>query len=530
MGKSGIYCRQSLDKKDSLSIEAQTEKCASLCVYKGKEYKTYTDKGFSGKNMQRPAFEQMIADIEAGEIDEVVVYRLDRISRNLNDFTSMVDKLDKLGVTFASATESFDNSTPMGRAMMSLLMVFAQLERESIAERIKDNAMYRASLGRWTGGVVPFGYDKIRIDENGINKAKLIINEDEAEKVRQFFEWYIESPTLRGLVVKANKLNMLTRDNCYWSTGSMTRILHNPIYATNTKEVFDYFVKKNDQTIYNDYEEFDGSHGMMYYRVRQEVVKKRLGMKTQEQFIIIGEHAGIISGELWTRVNKIMDTKKFDYDRVLGKKNYFLLECITKCRCGSATTFHYSNTKRHKHIYIKCKKRQEQGTFLCDNVSHNYLNIERQVLSYVMEVCKDDKKLALLLEKADEKENINLSDSKKDLKKIEKAIAAKENKIENLIKSLELTVSDLIMKKVENNIKSLSKEIEALQSDLSAKKDMLNYCEDRKINKQFAIDNMRKFPKLFEAANNDIDKQKIIRGIIKRIKIWHGEIDIEFFI
>jgi hypothetical protein len=315
--------------------------------------------------------------------------------------------------------------------------------------------------------------------------------------VKQFFDWYVESPTLRGLVVKANKLNMLTRDNCYWSTGSMTRILHNPIYATNTVDVHDYFVQKNDQTVYNDAEEFDGTHGMMYYRVRQEVVKKRLGLKQQEQFIIIGEHSGIIDGELWTRVNKIMDTKKFDYDRVLGKKNYFLLECITKCRCGSATTFHYSNTKRHKHIYIKCKKRQEQGTFLCDNVSHTYLNIEKQVLSYVMEVCKDEKKLAVLIEKADEKENINASDSKKEVKKIEKAIATKNQKIENLIKSLELTVSDLIMRKVESSIKLLSKEIEALNSELSGKKDMLTYADDIRINKEYAIDNMRKFPQLF---------------------------------
>ena len=125
-----VYGRQSVDKQDSISIESQIE----FCEYelKGESYRAYTDKGYSGKNTDRPKFQELIRDIEQGIISKVVVYKLDRISRSIIDFAGMMELFQRYNVEFVSATEKFDTSTPMGRAMLNICIVFAQLERETI--------------------------------------------------------------------------------------------------------------------------------------------------------------------------------------------------------------------------------------------------------------------------------------------------------------------------------------------------------------------------------------------------------------
>ena len=125
-----IYARQSVDKKGSLSIEGQIELCRKFAAG---ELRIFSDRGFSGKNMRRPAFGELMEAVEAGEIERIVVYRLDRFSRSLADFSRIWEVLQKNGVAFLSVSEQFDTSSPVGRAMLSIVMTFAQLERETTA-------------------------------------------------------------------------------------------------------------------------------------------------------------------------------------------------------------------------------------------------------------------------------------------------------------------------------------------------------------------------------------------------------------
>ena len=140
-----IYARQSVDKKDSISIESQIDFCRHECF--PEECKVYEDRGFSGKNINRPAFSQMMQDIKAGLINKVIVYKLDRISRSLLDFANIIDQFHHYSVEFNSTQEKFDTSTPMGNAMLSITMVFAQLERETIQQRVTDNYYQRGKSG-----------------------------------------------------------------------------------------------------------------------------------------------------------------------------------------------------------------------------------------------------------------------------------------------------------------------------------------------------------------------------------------------
>ncbi len=148
-----IYARQSIDKKDSISIESQIE----FCKYelRGGNCREYQDKGYSGKNTDRPQFQMLVEDIKRGLIARVVVYKLDRISRSILDFANMMALFQEYNVEFISSTEKFDTSTPMGRAMLNICIVFAQLERETIQKRVQDAWYARCQRGlvsRWAGG------------------------------------------------------------------------------------------------------------------------------------------------------------------------------------------------------------------------------------------------------------------------------------------------------------------------------------------------------------------------------------------
>ena len=151
-----IYARQSVDKKDSISIESQIE----FCKYelKGGNCKEYTDKGYSGKNTDRPKFQELVRDIKRGLIAKVVVYKLDRISRSILDFANMMELFQQYDVEFVSSTEKFDTSTPMGRAMLNICIVFAQLERETIQKRVTDAYYSRSQRGFKMGGKAPYGF------------------------------------------------------------------------------------------------------------------------------------------------------------------------------------------------------------------------------------------------------------------------------------------------------------------------------------------------------------------------------------
>ena len=150
------YGRQSVDRKDSISIESQIE----FCKYelRGGNFRKYTDKGYSGKNTDRPKFQEMMADIRRGLIKRVVVYKLDRISRSILDFATMMETFQEYNVEFVSSTEKFDTSTPMGRAMLNICIVFAQLERETIQKRVTDAYYSRCQHGFHMSGAAPYGF------------------------------------------------------------------------------------------------------------------------------------------------------------------------------------------------------------------------------------------------------------------------------------------------------------------------------------------------------------------------------------
>ena len=181
-----IYSRKSKFTGRGESIDNQVEECRRYIMAQYPETKEsdifiYEDEGYSGKNTNRPQFQQMIAEEEREPFDFIVVYRLDRISRNMTDFSLLIDILTKKGTSFYSTNERFDTSTISGKMMMTISAAFAQFERQIIAERVRDNVYKLAKTGRWLGGTPPLGFfsEKVEyIDESGTDRKCYKLTED----------------------------------------------------------------------------------------------------------------------------------------------------------------------------------------------------------------------------------------------------------------------------------------------------------------------------------------------------------------
>ena len=234
---NALYARQSLDKKDSISIEMQLEKARALFPEEDL-FKEYVDKGFSGGSMKRPSFQQMMGDIKRNLIKRVIVYRIDRFSRSLLDFCDTWAVMAKHGVEFVSVNERFDTSTPMGKAMLFILMVFAQLERETIAERVKDNYFARSGLGEWPGGEAPTGFDIVKVVEFARKFTSLMTNQYMGF-LEEGFRQYGLDPT-KSLTYIGNFLVEKGVPG-EWSNTALSRLFRNPAYVKADEAVYYYF-------------------------------------------------------------------------------------------------------------------------------------------------------------------------------------------------------------------------------------------------------------------------------------------------
>ena len=239
--RCAIYARKSTEEgldQNFNSLDAQRESCSAYIMSQASlgwraVPKHYDDGGISGGTMERPALQDLLADIQSGKVDVVVVYKIDRLTRSLMDFARIVDVFDAHEVSFVSVTQQLNTLSSMGRLTLNVLLSFAQFEREVTAERIRDKIAASKKKGMWMGGAVPLGY---RVDNR-----KLVIQGEEAETVRQIFRLYLEAGSVRRLNEKLDELGVLTgiraRRNGTssggkpFSKGHLYWLLSNPIYV-----------------------------------------------------------------------------------------------------------------------------------------------------------------------------------------------------------------------------------------------------------------------------------------------------------
>ena len=342
------YARQSVEKKNSISIEGQIELCETTA---GEKLKIYKDRGYSGKNTDRPGFQKLLKDIENGKIEKLYVYRLDRFSRSVADFGRLWETLEAHKVEFVSVNENFDTSTPMGRAMLHIIMVFAQLERETTAERVKDNYYRRASLGAWPGGPAPYGFTTGRSrDHTGRMVPTLEIEPTEAKIVQRIFEDYMKDGASLGTVARGltkDGIPSARRDS--WDSVSVCRVLHNPTYVMANEDVRLHYQALGAR-VTSPAEDFDGVHGVLLVGKRDRAKGKYTNV--QDHSVSILNSRGFIPAEIWLQCqNKLANNQQLSRD-ALGKSTWLigLMKCAS---CGYAIT----TKPRNNHRYLYCSGR-----------------------------------------------------------------------------------------------------------------------------------------------------------------------------
>jgi DNA invertase Pin-like site-specific DNA recombinase len=250
--RCAIYTRKSSEEglqQDFNSLDAQRESCFAYIASQKSEgwtvvKRNYDDGGFSGGGMERPALKQMLEDIKAGKINVIVVYKIDRLTRSLMDFSRLVEIFDEYKVTFVSVTQSFNTTTSMGRLTLNVLLSFAQFEREVTGERIRDKVAASKQKGMWMGGVVPLGYE--------VRDRKLIINTDEASNVRHIFQRYLELGNVRALTEDLIKSEIKSRKGCNLSRGCLYKMLSNPLYIGQVRHRTAHYVGQHEAIIDQD--------------------------------------------------------------------------------------------------------------------------------------------------------------------------------------------------------------------------------------------------------------------------------------
>ncbi len=228
--RCAIYTRKSSEEgleQEFNSLHAQREACEAYIASQRSEgwvlvRDQYDDGGISGGTLERPGLNQLITDIEDGLIDVVVVYKIDRLSRSLMDFSKLVEVFDRNGVTFVSVTQSLNTTTSMGRLTLNILLSFAQFEREVTAERIRDKVKASRMKGMWMGGYVPLGYDVL--------DRKLIMNAEEAASVRMVFERFVETGSATVLARELRSQGFRSKQGTLIDKGYLYRLLNNRVY------------------------------------------------------------------------------------------------------------------------------------------------------------------------------------------------------------------------------------------------------------------------------------------------------------
>lgn len=344
-----IYARQSIDKKDSLSIETQIQDCKNLIerTEKDKNIVVFKDKGFSGKNTDRPELQKLIDEIERENIEKVIVYKLDRISRNIVDFYNLYDFMEKHNCAFFSVKDNFDTASPMGRLLMGILINFAQMERENIQVRVQDSYYARAETdGRWLGGRAPFGF-KITKNKKGISTLK---PNEEMEIVKIIYKKYAydSNSSLKQIMKYLFDEKGITK-----TARAIKVILSNPIYIKADEKLYNYY-KKMGVKFLNKKEDWNGKKACQIINKTDQSKNKSSINDTSEWKAFITNWDGIIDSRTF-----LMCQERLSQNVALSRDNttqnkFKELTGLVKCaKCEKAIKI------RNKYGSMTCVSRSE---------------------------------------------------------------------------------------------------------------------------------------------------------------------------
>ena len=357
--RCAVYTRKSTEEglqQDFNSLDAQREACEAYVTSQRAEGWTclpdrYDDGGFSGGTLERPALDRLLNDIAAGQVDCVVVYKLDRLSRSLLDFTRLVEVFDAHGVSFVSVTQPINTADSTGRLMLNILISFGQYERELVSDRTRDKVCAARRRGKWTGGIPVLGYD---VHPEG---GRLVVNEDEAPMVREMFSLYQTHRSLSKVAAELRRRGWTTKS---WTTKKET---HRP-----------------------------GSPFSKSTLARHLANPLYVGLVSHKGQVYDGEHEGIIPKRLFDEVQAILQDN-LNTGRHKARNRYgALLRGRVHCRaCGTAYVATAARKGATVYRYYTCSGAQKNGWHSCPRPSLPAQQLEQLVVDQIRGIGQDPK-------------------------------------------------------------------------------------------------------------------------------------------
>ncbi|HII4453629.1 TPA: recombinase family protein [Clostridium perfringens] len=491
-----IYCRVSTDEQAEFgySIDEQKRLLEEWC--KANDYiiyKCYSDRGISGKNIKdRPALKELLSDAKEGKFDMVISWKINRVSRKLEDVLKIVNILEKNNITFKSYSEPFETDTPAGRMQFQMMALIGEFERGTIAQNVKMGMIAKAKSGNWCGGRV-LGYDLVpnnSPEEEKKGKNKLEINEKEAEIVRFIFNEYSKGKGYKAITNQINKLGYKTKKGNNFSVGSIRDILTNPVYI-----------------------------GEIRYNVRQNWSEKRRRNINPNPIRVKGKHEAIIDREVWDKVQLILESKKGKPSRIYDGE--YPLTGILRCpKCGagmviSRTTNTLADGTKKRIAYYCCGNWKNKGTSVCNSNTIRVDKANEYVFKKIEELVSNEAMTKVVVKNINKERKDKVKPAKRLLGDIDKELEKLDKRKRKIFEAYE----DDIITKEEFQIRKdeLNEKIRILEEE---KKPLLNTISEdvsEEIPYEFIKDILMNFSKVLNSSVSREQQKKLLHMIISEI-------------
>jgi DNA invertase Pin-like site-specific DNA recombinase len=539
MGKSNsnkiaVYSRKSKFTGKGESIENQIELCRQYIHVHYSDVKDeniliYEDEGFSGGNMERPQFKRMMKDAKDKKFTAIVCYRLDRISRNIGDFANLIEELNVLEISFVSIKEQFDTSSPMGRAMMYIASVFSQLERETIAERIRDNMQELAKTGRWLGGITPTGYsseavEKITLDGKVRKAFKLKPVPEEEKLVKLIYQTFLKTNSLTKTETYLIQNNYVTKNGKLFNRFTVKNILENPVYMIADKEAYNYFIEQEIE-LFSVESDFDEIHGIMAYnKTIQKRGKANQQRDLSEWIVAVGKHKGIISGTDWILVQKFLDQNKSkSYHK--PKSNTALLSGLIFCgNCGSYMRPKLSQRKNghNEMIYsYLCELKERSHCHNCNMKNPNGNILDKAICEEIKKLSAENSEFIQQLESSQIELLGNRQEYDEQLEHLRKSYQENDKEISALVSSISKATGTPAESYIIRQIDELHEKSIGIKNRIEE----LESITKKHVLSDIQFDILRELLTTFKNTFEDMNieqKRLALRTFVKKI-LWDGD-------
>ena len=509
------YGRKSVYSDKSDSVDNQERMCREYADLKFsgqiESFEVYQDEGFTGANTDRPGLERLLRDVKDGLVDALIVYQLDRISRDVRDFSNIYALLEEKRVMFVSIKENIDTATPIGKAMMYVTMVFAQMERETIANRVTDNMLGLAKKGFWTGGPAPLGYHCGRVTAAGKNHSMLVPDPDGKERVSWLFDTFLESgSSTRRLQAALTEDGYRTEKGRPVSTAWLYRVLTCPYYAAADEALYDYFVGLGCQIDADSpRERWTGSTGAMIYgRIRNDGKSQRRN-DPKDWTVCVGVHVPLLPSEKWIAAQLRFRENVFDKT---PRREPPLLKSVVRCRCGRLMHVSWQG----KYSFYDCSLRREHGPSACDMRQIATRKLDEAALDVFRRISADPSVIEKYAKKETDKAALEAG-----IREKERRIGKLEREIENLAASLAEGQGSSAVRFVYQQMEQKDLEAGALRrevAELRAKE------READLNEKAAGENARRIRSLMQMFDglSARDRNAVVKEVTKEC-VWDGE-------